>query len=205
MTIYNYTISTDFSNGIDPTCLNTTIRDYGFSNQFNGIIIEYEIDDVIIDFTGSLSPSDKNDLDTIISNHDPDDCEEESDVGKVIGAAGDASSSVQSSTTSTSPQRKLRMIITDLPAGRYRIGWYFEYAHSSKSYDFRSRVQLNDSIDLMEQSQEIKEAGTDQSVPVNGFSYQNLSAGNHTIDLDYWTEKYTVYIKNAKLEIWRVV
>lgn len=204
MTIYNYTLSTDFSNNINPTCLDKTIEDYGFSNQLNGITVEYDDDIVAIDFTGSLSPSDKSDLDTIITNHDPDDCEEESDVGNVIGAAGDAESNEQSSTTSTSPQRKLRMSITDLPSGRYRIGWYFECAHSSISNDFRSRIQLNDSINLMEQSQEIKDAGTDQSVPVSGFSYQDLTTGNHNIDLDYWTERNTVYIQNAKIEIWRV-
>ena len=204
MTIYNYILSTDFSNGIDPSCLDKTIIEFNFSNQFNGITVNYDLDLVDIDFTGNLAPSDESDLNTIVSNHNPDTCEEESDVGTVIGVAGDAQSNDISSTTSKSPQRKLRMSISDLPEGRYRIGWYYEFAHSSSSQDFRARVQLDDSIDLMEHLQELKDAGTDQSNMGCGFSYQDLIAGDHTIDLDYWAENGTAYIKNAKLEIWRV-
>jgi hypothetical protein len=37
-----------------------------------------------------------------------------------------------------------------------------------------------------------------------GFSYQDLNSGDHFVDLDYWTERGTAYIKNVRLEIWRV-
>lgn len=202
MADYTYSLSADFSNGIDLNCLHKTIDDYGFATPFNGINLEG--DGVSIMFTGSLSPADESDLDTIVSNHDPDNCVEESDIGYAIGAAGYASSENMSSTNSSNPVRKLRLSISDLPAGTYRIGWYYEWTSSSMSSDFRARVQLNDTIDLMYHSQEIKDTGTDQNIPQSGCAYQELSDGDHNIDLDYWHESYTAYIQRARLEIWRV-
>lgn len=206
MTDYNYSISGDLSNGLDPRCLHNTIENYGFSNSFKGLLMED--DDLTIMFTGSLSVDDQDDLDTIISQHDPDDsqiCEETLDIGYAVGISGDAESSDLSSTNSTSPQLKLRLDITDLIEGRYRIGWYYEWSHSMTSYDFRARIQLNDTTDLMEHSQEVFEKGTEQSIPTCGFAHVDISEGDYYIDLDYWTEiKGTAYIKNARLEIWRV-
>jgi hypothetical protein len=208
MTIYTYDLTNDFPNGIDQLCLHHQVENHGFPNEFNGVHIYYDQDEVVIDFVGSLGQSDEDDLDTIIANHDPQntvECEQiTTDVGEVIGAAGDVSSEDLSQTTSKNPVQKLRMNLTDIQAGRYRIGWYYEWSHSSTSRDFRARVQLNDSIDLMYHSQEIKDWGTDQSVPVCGFSYQDLDDGDHFIDLDFWAEGFTAYIQNAKLEIWRV-
>jgi len=204
MAIYTYFISTDFSLGIDLNCLNDTIKNYGFSNNFDGVTAIYDDDEVNIEFVGSLSPSDEDDLDVIVSNHDPGNCVEESDVGNVIGAAGYAVSEAQSSTNSTTPIRKLRLAITELPIGTYRIGWYYEWASSSGSSDFRARIQLNDTDDLMYHSQEAKDSGTDQNIPVCGYAYKDLTEGSHNIDLDFWHERYTAYIQSARLEIWRV-
>jgi hypothetical protein len=202
MANYNYSLSGDFSNGINLLCLHRTIEGFGFPNQFEGVTLE--TDNVYIMFIGNLSPSDESDLNIIISNHDPDSCPEESDFGNVIGAAGDAESLSESSTNSSTPQRKLRMNITEIPEGRYRIGWYYEWAQSSQSTDFRARVQLNDTTDLMYHSQEAKDSGTDQSMPICGYAYMNLTEGDHNIDLDFWAEGNTSYIKNVRLEIWRV-
>lgn len=202
MADYVYSESSDFSNGLKLYCLHSEIDNYGFGTPFEGINKEEDV--VTVKFTGSLSPSDQDDLDTIISNHDADECSEESDLGIVIGAAGDAESLSQSSTSSTSPVRKLRMTATISEEGRYRIGWYYEWASSSQSYDFRARVQLNDTDDLMYHSQEVQDSGTDQNIPVCGYAYVNLTAGDHNIDLDYWNERYTSYIQRARLEIWRV-
>jgi hypothetical protein len=203
MANYNYSLSGDFSNGINLLCLHKTIEAYGFPAPFNGINLESDV--VTIMFTGALGTGDETDLNTIISNHNPDSCPEESDFGNVIGAAGDAESLSESSTNSSTPQRKLRMNITEIPEGRYRIGWYYEWAQSSQSTDFRARVQLNDTTDLMYHSQEAKDSGTDQSIPICGYAYVNLTEEDHTIDLDFWAEGNTSYIKNARLEIWRAV
>lgn len=204
MAIYNYNLLIDFSNGINSTCLDETIQNFGFANQFDGVTVTYINDNVALEFIGSLSQADQDDLDIIVSNHDPDNCEDDSDVGIIIGAAGDASSLTLSSTNSTTPQRKLRMSTVNIPVGRYRIGWFYEFAHSLTSADFRGQVQLNESIDLMEHSQELKDSGTDQSNLLCGFAYVDLNEGNHNIDVNYWSENGTSYIKNVRLEIWRV-
>lgn len=202
MSDYIYSISEDLPNGFDTICLHNSIKDYGFSNVFKGLVMDGDTLKVI--FSGSLSQSDKDDLDIIISSHDQDNCPEISDVGHAIGIAGDAESLDQSSTNSRNPIQKLRLNISGLISGRYRIGWYYEWSHSSSKYDFRARVQINDSINLMYHSQEAKDRGNDQSVPQCGYAYQNLDDEVYNIDLDYWSENNTSYIQNVRLEIWRV-
>ena len=71
MTTYNYNLSNDFINGINPTCLDRTIVDYEFPITLSGVNIEYATDTVTIVFDGDLSVPDKEDLDTIISVHNP--------------------------------------------------------------------------------------------------------------------------------------
>jgi len=202
MADYDYSLSEDFSNGINLECLHNSIVDHGFATPFDGL--NFEGDVVSVMFTGNLSPADQSELSTIISNHDPDLCPI-AESGSAEGGVGDAESLVQSSTNSESPVQKLTLQCNDCPTGRYRVGWYYEFACSSMSDDFRARVQLDNTTDLMYHSQELKDPGTDQSLMGSGFAYINLTEGNHFIDLDYWAEDGdTSYISNARLEIWRV-
>lgn len=71
METYNYTLNSDFVNGINPTCLDRTIRNYELSIVLEAVNVEYETGDVSINFSDSLPPEDKNVLDLIISNHNP--------------------------------------------------------------------------------------------------------------------------------------
>jgi len=71
MSIYNYNLSNDFINGINPTCLDRTIVEYEFPITLSAVNTEYETDNVSIVFDGDLSNSEEEDLDTIISNHNP--------------------------------------------------------------------------------------------------------------------------------------
>lgn len=119
----------------------------------------------------------------------------------------ETSDNTTSSTSSTSFQQKLRLTTGTLPIGTYRIGWYYEWNFSNASQDFRGRVQGDDIIDLMEHRQEPKDPNSDQSNVVSGFAYvTTTSEDTHFIDLDYCSSTgiYTAYIRNAKLEIWRV-
>lgn len=203
MADYIYSIENTLTNGLNIICLDKTIREYGFEHEFNGVT---NVDDIIkISFSSSLGTGEKIELDNLISIHDPNNCSQESDFGTIIGVAEDAESLSLSSTNSNVAQRKLRLNLNNLIEGRYRIGWYYEWYHSLMSADFRARVQINDSIDLMYHSQESKDSGNDQSTPVCGFGYYNFLQGNHSIDLDYWSESGTSYIKNVRIEIWRVL
>jgi hypothetical protein len=120
--------------------------------------------------------------------------------------AQDAASDGESSTSSTSWVPKVTMTTPSLPAGRYRIGWNYEWRYDSIANNAIVRVQLDDSATLMEMQQEPKDAGSDQSINKAGFGYVTLGAGVHTIDLDYRSSNgtYSTYIKRARLEIWRV-
>lgn len=116
-----------------------------------------------------------------------------------------AASEGSSTTTSTTFQQKVTMTTPSLPSGDYRIGWYFEWQHTDTSTDFRARVRLNNTTNLMEQQEEPQDGGTDQWRPTSGYMVQTLSGAN-TIDLDYSRVggSGTAGIRRARLEIWRV-
>ena len=117
-----------------------------------------------------------------------------------------ASSDAQSTTTSTTFQQKLRMTTGSLPSGTYRIAWYYEYHLTSTSYDQRGRVQINDTITIQEIREESQDSGSDQWYPCGGF-YYHTGSGVLNIDIDFCrssSEGGTAYIRNARLEIWRV-
>jgi hypothetical protein len=113
-----------------------------------------------------------------------------------------ASDEVVSSTSSNIYQRKMRLTTGEVPVGVYRIGWFFLYNHSSISYSFQARCQLNESITLIETSVEIKD--TSNWVMASGFKYENLTEGIQTIDLEFRTTNGISFIKDARLEFWKV-
>lgn len=118
-----------------------------------------------------------------------------------------ASSEGTSSTSSTSFQQKLRLTTPSIPAGSYRIGFYYEWRCDSISQSFEGRVQVDNSITIHSAHIEAKEDDSDESIPESGFTVLSLGTGTHTIDIDYRRENSgspTVFIKAARLEIWRV-
>lgn len=121
-----------------------------------------------------------------------------------IGGVETIASDGDSSTSSTTPVNKVTLTTSSLPAGTYRIGWYYEWSHSATDSDFRARVFLDGTTTLMEQSQEPQDAGTDQRIPVGGHVYTTLGAGVHTVALDFWAEADTATIRRARLELWRI-
>jgi len=123
----------------------------------------------------------------------------------IFGASfQNAESLTQSDTTSGTYQQKLRMTTPSLPVGRYRVGWNFEWLHSSGAGDFQTRVQVNDTTDLMVGNMEPQEVVAWH--PVGGFAYFDVaSPAVLNIDLDYSSENAnTASIRRARLEIWRV-
>lgn len=117
-----------------------------------------------------------------------------------------AESSVISSTTSTTYQQKLRLSIDDIAAGDYRVGWFFEWAYSNGSFQFKDRVQLNDETTLTERETRPPMASVDKFVSSNGFAVVALSEGSHFIDLDFCSSQKgkAAHIRRARIELWRV-
>lgn len=201
MATYEYTLSTDFEDGIDAVCLHSQITDYGFPQTLTSILIDDNSDTVNINFDESLSGNDEDDLDTLVENHVPGECS--FIIGDIEGGNGDAESLILSSTSAKTAQLKVRLNAANVLKGRYRIGWYYEYAYTKTSDNFNAEVKLNDSDVLMSHIQEPKSSTVTQSIPVCGFAYVNLDDDDHTIDLNYWADTGTAHIKNARLEIWR--
>ena len=115
----------------------------------------------------------------------------------------DARSEAESSTTSSAYQQKLRLTTTNLPLGKYRIGWYCEGSNSSASGRFQMRVQIDDSSTLCEHSHEDEDSR--DRVAVAGHDYIENLSGVINIDMDYREQQGgTARIRRARLEIWRV-
>jgi len=121
----------------------------------------------------------------------------------------EASSLGETSTTGTTWVQKLRMTTASLVAGaKYRIGWCYNWRLDSISRDFLGRIQIDDTDEIMFHEQEPKDdIGDDQHPYCSGFAYYTpASDGSVNIDLDFAASNnnVTAWIKNARLEIWRV-
>lgn len=218
MATYEYVLSS-FYNGIDVICLESQIDNFGFSQTLNGILTDEDEDRVYIEFSNFLSQSEKEDLDAILLKHNPEECEFVS-TENITGDSGDVESLSLSTTTTNIPQLKARMVIQDAIRGRYRIAWSYEYSYSrwhfhDKIYpinknpsklifSFQSEIKLDQSIVLMSHIEDLNHTHFGGLRPASGFAYVNLDEGEHTIDLNYWANRGVSYIKNARLEIWRV-
>ena len=108
----------------------------------------------------------------------------------------------QDSTTSTDWQQKLRLTLTDIPAGTYIVQWYCELRHSNNTATERAemRVEVNDMTEIgysLWPYNLFEDSG--------GFGVNDFSAGSYTIDLDYRQQGGgTAYIRRARLLLWRI-
>lgn len=118
----------------------------------------------------------------------------------------DAASEGESSTSSTAFVQKVSITTPSIPAGRYRVGWHYEWNYASAANDALVQVQVDDTTTLMEMIQEPADAGTDQWNNKSGFGYVDLTEATHFIDLDYRAGNalYSIAIRRARLEFWRV-
>ena len=109
-------------------------------------------------------------------------------------------------TGTTNYQQKLRLSVTGVPAGTYRIGWGFTWSYSASNNSFLSRVQLDDTDTLMETEERPASNAPGQKFPTSGFACVTLTEGNHYFDLDFATlaSGNTSTIRQARLEFWRL-
>lgn len=125
----------------------------------------------------------------------------------VFGSQAQCAESLAESSTGTTDfsAQKLRITTPSLPAGNYRIGVSFTWSHSTTQQQFKARVQVDDTTTIFNMISKPVDAGTTNIFPASGFACVALSAAAHTIDLDYGTSASgTAYIRDARLEIWRV-
>jgi hypothetical protein len=114
----------------------------------------------------------------------------------------DAEDLSTSTTTSVTYQEKLNLQTSSLDAGKYRIGWSFEYLNSGSNDSGEYRVQVDDTTTLFEVDPE--HASQNHWRPASGFATITLSAGVHDIDFDFRDIDGSTSVRRARLEIWKV-
>ena len=124
-----------------------------------------------------------------------------------------ASSEAESSTTSQTWVNKLTHTTASILAGTYRIGYYAELRSVNVFYTKSVRLTLlaSDSTSAVDVlcTREFRYDNyiTNQWSGVAGFAYRTLTAVPYIIDIDYRCGEalsYTTYIRNARIEFWRV-
>jgi hypothetical protein len=105
----------------------------------------------------------------------------------------------ENQTSSTSFQRKARLLAESIPAGVYHIGWAACVRSNQGSKVYAVRVLLDGSTELAYQ-----ENYNPAYMMFAGSANISLGIGDHTIDLDFKRVDGVAYIKNARLEFWRV-
>lgn len=111
----------------------------------------------------------------------------------------------QSSTNSKTFVEKLSANLSELSAGIYRIGWYFEWDISSEKSLFFARIQMNDTTEIGSLAATAASASPSWSMS-SGFYYTTISDGLLQVDIDFRSEvkNKTAYIRNTRIEIWGV-
>ncbi len=110
-----------------------------------------------------------------------------------------------SSTSSTTYQQKLRLTVSGISGGTYRINWSLEQDTASATVQTGYRVQINDATTLIDTISE--KPDKDQYHPSSGFDIETLVSGTYNIDLDYKTNSgggAGTNIKNVHIDFWRV-
>jgi len=113
---------------------------------------------------------------------------------------------IEHSTNSRNFQEILSMTVSGIPAGNYRLGWAFSWRQSKSNAEFKARIQIDNTDDTF-----FFQASPYVDIlfwqPVASFQYIPLASGTHTIDLDYCTtsRRSTSFIKDSKIEFWRII
>jgi len=110
----------------------------------------------------------------------------------------------ETNTNSTTPVAKVTMSLTGIPAGDYRLNWYYEWRRNTTSNDYRANVVIDSTTTVMEHRQENQDVNSWNNV--SGFYKGALTAGNHTIVFSHYGDSTgsTSYTRRARLDIWRI-
>ena len=117
-----------------------------------------------------------------------------------------AESNEASSTSSISFQQKVRLNLTNIPAGDYLVSWNAQFSGDKKSTVFEIHIQEDDTTQT-DLAQWVPFANNDGGAPKQSGSFQRtLTAGNHTFDLEYRSTNSgeTASIQNARIMAWKV-
>lgn len=175
-TTYDYTISTDFSNGINERKLHDEIDDSSISPNCSGVNTEGDTATVV--FAQELSAGEQTTLDGLVAAHDSTPIAEVN-VDTVV------SDDVTSSTTSTSMQDKISITATLAEDNTpIVVTWYCEVRSSDSGTRVKVEVELNDTI--LCDIDWIPDVSDGEGVgPCSGMYETTLNAGDHEAKIRY--------------------
>ena len=210
--VEGYGIYLQAANGHRNVIDSNNLKDCGLSgSNENSIQIDGDYNTIVGNvITNSVTDAielngDYNELAANVAGDGVDDNGTGNNLGVFGTQLNEGSVDTESTTTSTTPVQKLRVTGTNLPAGRYRIGWSYEWHQTNIAGDFLGRLQIDDTTTVMEHISEPHDTGTDQWYPTGGIAYVDLTAATHNFDIDYWTSAGgTARIRRTRLEVWRV-
>lgn len=110
-----------------------------------------------------------------------------------------------SSTNSIAWQDKLTLTADDLIEGSYRLGFYFLWDHSKSNTEFGAQVIVDNVSIIFEQDTRTARSGY-YDLTSGFYYYENVVSGTHFATIKYKSSDTgsTSYIKQARLEFWRV-
>lgn len=116
-----------------------------------------------------------------------------------------ANSLSESGTTSSTWQSKVLLTAPDLPAGKYRIGWYAEVRETDGAAPVEARILVNYSD--VKAYTVIEPQDTNNYYPFGGAAFHDVTGEVNFVRVNFQFREMgsgTAYIRNARLEIWRV-
>ena len=131
--------------------------------------------------------------------------------GNVVELTAQTEKTVQDSQLGTTFKEYLTLPV-NVEAGTYKIEWSYLNRLSDNGYDFRLRVQIDDTTDLIDpggsgySNEEPADQGSDQRYPRGGFRIMNLADGTHDIDIDFSSSNTTrtSYMYFGSLAVYRL-
>ena len=112
----------------------------------------------------------------------------------------DTEDNAETTDTFTTWQQKLRLTTTNLPLGKYRLGYNVEIKSSGGESQFRIYHQTA--------TTELGFGSIDMDIPnytnQSGFKYLSSLSGVNNFDIDYKAISGSTYIKNARIELQRI-
>jgi hypothetical protein len=204
-----------------PTYTFTNASNYGMSyddGANEGLVLSTEGHARLrIEDDGTLSVAGTSNYETLVTSDD--DIPNKKYVDDNSGVFGsdfqEASSDGQSTHTGNNDwQQKVSLAATGLTIdGKYRIGFSYEMTSSKDgAVTAEGRVQIDNTTTIHQHQQvlgkDVEDGDTGVWFQYGGFYYHTATSSSHTIDLDYGLDSsqtgHTVYIRRARLEIWRV-
>jgi hypothetical protein len=171
---YTYSVSTDFSSGVNISRLNVEILKSSIVTTLEYINVGVSgSDNCDIVFESSLSGGDATTLNGIVASHG----------GTAISQEILEKSTSQSATTSTSWQQKVGIVDEPLTAGSYLIRYFSEVSCSATDTQMQACLLVDGSV--IEKITFQPSTSVNEQMVFTGFEMVNLTAGDHTIRIGF--------------------